>query len=1131
MNIIRKYIFLILLLPGCRQNSKQKTTNDLRLYPEPLTATIDTTHGYTINLLTGDSIKPLINSFGNRVKTGISFPFNGIKADPEKTTKPLISKAVTPERTISKTNVYPVPEKLTLIPVDTSTLKRIQSGKPAVITVTGIKMPCREPVPIKALPLRFKDNATANVQYLDVDQGMGASYVYALLEDKSGNIWLGTDGAGISKYDGVSFTHYGKKEGLSFNTVTCMLLDKSGRIWIGTEDGLNSFDGTNFTQYKETFTGNRIYSITEDKKGNTWFGTSTGLIRFDGKGFNRYSTKEGLPSDTVNTCMEDRNGNTWIGTNGGAVRFHRDQLTYFTVKDGLLSNSISSLLEDDSGHIWMGSNKGISKFDGKGITNYTEKDGLSNNVVWTMCKDMYGNIWIGTSFGGINKYDGRSLTHYSLKEGLSNSKVRSILEDRSGNIWFGTDGGGINKLNNAGFSYLAHNEVLANNRVRPIIKDKTGNMWFGTEGGGIGKYDAAIFTGSARTFSYLNKKYGANFSGQRSLLQDAAGNIWIGTNKGNIIRFNGQLFTTYPPKEGPVDNTVFDIKQDRLGNIWFAKMHDGLSKYNGQYFTAYTEKEGLPCKKIYAILEDKKGNLWFATDGAGICRFNGTELIVYSEKEGLFSKTITAVIEDRKGDLWLGTSGEGVCRFDGKRFTYYTEEQGLSNNNVWSLIEDSTGRIWAGTDKGLNCFIPQNNKYVIYNYGLQDGLKAMDFNLHSARIDNNNRLWWGTGKNIVIKDLNNPFKQYHVGSVKLNYVEINDLFYDYHNLPDSIHKKIGYSSVMPFSNCPDSLSVTYDQDHFTFHFSAIDWSAPDKIKYSYRMVGLDDTWSRPTDEPVADYRNLSHGDYQFQVKAIGQSQVWTEPYTYDFTIRPAWWQTWWFKTLAILAALAILFFVSHFIYYYQLRKQRTAMEKQLAVQYERQRISAEMHDDIGAGLSGIRLLTEMTKNKVKDEQAAAEVEKIYQSVGDISSKMKEVIWSLNTQNDDLPNLISYLQKQARQWLEHYPGQLTVELPETIPAVQVNGEARRNIVLMIKEAIHNIIKHSGADKVTMKINCDHNFTIIVADNGKGMIKDQYNSSGNGMKNLQQRMQQLNGKLLIKNENGLTLLFEIPLNPIV
>jgi signal transduction histidine kinase len=207
------------------------------------------------------------------------------------------------------------------------------------------------------------------------------------------------------------------------------------------------------------------------------------------------------------------------------------------------------------------------------------------------------------------------------------------------------------------------------------------------------------------------------------------------------------------------------------------------------------------------------------------------------------------------------------------------------------------------------------------------------------------------------------------------------------------------------------------------------------------------------------------------------------------------------------------------------------LEKQLAVQLERQRISSEMHDDIGAGLSGIKLLAEMTKNKVKDEKASNEVEKIYQSVSDISSKMREVIWSLNTENDHLSSLISYIQRQVRLWLENYPCQLSVTIPEKIPDVEISGEARRNILLTVKEAVHNIIKHSGADKVNITIACDKQLVISVADNGQGFHLDENAYAGNGLKSMRNRIDHLNGKFFMKNHQGSTLVFEVPLKPVL
>ena len=991
-----------------------------------------------------------------------------------------------------------------------------------------------------------KDEAIANIRYLDVEQGLWSSYISVLLVDKKGNIWVGAGDNGVSKYDGINFTNYSMREGLSGNSVTSIIETRNGNIWIGTYNGITLFDGVNCIQFteKEGLGNNHILSMMEDKTGNLWLGTQGGgITKFElknleeGKGvFTHYTTKEGLPGNNVTSCIEDNNGNMWFGTNYGVTQFNGNRFLHIAPWDGFDNTPISALLQDRNGNTWIGSGNGIAKFNGKSFIRYSEKEGLSDNHVSSMIEDKKGNIWISTILGGLNKFDGKRFTHFNQAQGLTNNKVIRIAEDKQGNIWCSTEGGGINKLNDASFSYKLDKSIFDYGRVRPIMKDAEGNLWFGTETGGLFKFD------NTSIVKYIIKNPDQNY-GLRSILADKTGSLWLGTTDGGgLIRFDRKNFTRFSERDGGTTLNVMSLIEDKNGAIWWGTFGNGIKKMtknnlpgNKMSLVDFSVSEGLSSNRVMTVFEDKAGNLWFCTEGGGLGKYDGTHLINYTEKEGLFSKTITSIAEDEDGNLWLGTLGAGVCKFDGKQFIYYTEQQGLSNNNVWSVLEDSLGHFWFGTDKGLTLFIPQKdsltalkNKYTIYNFGSHDGLKAIDFNLRSVCIDNNNRIWWGTGKGVPTFDLNNEFNSYVPRSLSMNFIEINDRHYDFRNLHDSAKNKITFSKVTPFYNYPDDLSLAYDQDHLTFHFSAIDWSAPDKIKYSYRMIGLDEGWSSPSAAVTADYRNLQHDNYEFQVKAIGQSQVWTKPFIYNFTIRPPWWLTWWFKLFVACIALAILFVVIRFIYLYQLRKQKAVLEKKLAVQFERQRISSEMHDDIGAGLSGVRLLTEMTKTKFKDPQSISEIEKIYQSVGDVSARMKEVIWSLNTENDSLSSLIGYLQKQARQMMEHFPCNFSITMPEKIPEIKISGEARRHIYLATKEALHNIIKHSGADRVEMNIACENKLRITIADNGKGMNPQENIPEGNGLKNMNNRMKQINGLFILKNENGLHLTFEIPLN---
>jgi ligand-binding sensor domain-containing protein/signal transduction histidine kinase len=1144
MRIHLSQVIIVLLFAGCKGKSDTKAEVNPPLYPEPLTVALNLKEGYTINQLTGDSIKPLINSLGDTIKTGVPLFIKGTVVNAPGFTNPQSAQGNTQSKKIIATNVIRVQGKPEVIPANpiaqfnkprhdtvfTEVFKNsageIITGKLIPATGTGIKL--KEPKPVKVLPMRYKDDATHDIQYLDVGQGLKYSYVNALLEDRSGNIWIGTDGYGVNKYDGVYITTYTKKEGLVSDKIRALAEDKQGNIWIGTDEGISVFDGKSFLQFteKDGLASNLVGRISSVESGDMWIGTEGILSRFTEKGIINYSTKEGMLDNSSGSVIKDKKGVYWIATSKGIHWFDGTKFSYFN--PGLKAlNDVYSILEDGKGNIWFASSSyGLTKYDGIVFTHYTEENGLPNNSIMHLMRDTDGHIWIGTRYGGVCKFDGTCFTTYKKEQGLSDDKILTMIKDGQGNIWIGTSGGGVNKLNVNGFTEKLKMEEFGNSRVRPIIKDTAGDLWLGTESAGLYKYDG-ISIGK-----YIDRNPN-KMLGFRSMFADKKGGLWIGENDGfGFYKYTNHEFRYYStPRKISSNLSVFE---DKNGILWFGTSIEGLGRFDGKELTYYSEENGLSSYRIHVFFEDKNGNFWLGTENGGLIKYDGQLFTVFSEKQGLFTKSVSAIIEDADANLWLGTFGAGLCKFDGTNFTYYTDKQGLSFNDIWSIKEDADGQIWTGTDNGLSVLIPQNDssgkfpkKYRAYSFGLQDGLKATDFNLNSVCIDDNNHIWWGTGKALITRDLNIPFTPHTPHSLSISHIEINGQYHDFLNFSDSLKNEISFTSVSLFQNYPENLSLSYTYNHLGFYFSAIEWQAPHKIKYSYRLLGLDDSWSTPSAETFVDFRNLSHASYELQVKAIGESKQWTEPISYQFTIRPPWWLTWWFKSIAALCLLAAIFLIARFIYRYQLRKQRTILEKQLAVQMERQRISSEMHDDIGAGLSGVRLLTEMTKNKMKDGDAGTEVDKIYQSVGELSAKMKEVIWSLNTENDSLSSLIAYLQKQSRQMMENYPGKFFMTIPEEIPDKKISGDARRHIHLLVKEALHNVIKHSGADRTEVSISCNDKLRIVVADNGKGMETGISNETGNGMKNMRKRTQQLDGMFFIENKNGLKLTFEIPL----
>ena len=449
-----------------------------------------------------------------------------------------------------------------------------------------------------------------------VKEGLAHSQVGAIYQDSRGNLWFGTWGGGVNKYDGETFTHFTTKEGLSHNDVWSILEDKSGNLWFGTDGGVNKYDGKTFTHFttKEGLSHNSVMSILEDKTGNLWFGTyGGGVNKYDGETFTHYTTKEACPIASEHECigglsdnrvlsiLEDKSGNLWFGTyDGGVNKYDGETFTHFTTKEacpitsehecigGLSHNRVSSILEDKTGNLWFGTyDGGVNKYDGETFTHFTTKEGLSHNRVWSILEDKAGNLWFGT-YKGVNKYDpsatlrtgSETFTHFTTKEGLSDNIVWSILEDKSGNLWFGTYGGGVNKYDGETFTHFTTKEGLSDNEVTSLLEDKGGNIWVGTYGGGVCVLhdpSAALRTGGGQDsikykWTYINTENGLADNVVVSLVFDGEGYVWVGTKKG-LSRVNPETFEvrSYGEIEGftGIECNVNASLLDSKGFLWF----------------------------------------------------------------------------------------------------------------------------------------------------------------------------------------------------------------------------------------------------------------------------------------------------------------------------------------------------------------------------------------------------------------------------------------------------------------------------------------------------------------------------------------------------------------------------------
>jgi ligand-binding sensor domain-containing protein/serine phosphatase RsbU (regulator of sigma subunit) len=841
--------------------------------------------------------------------------------------EPVVFKALAPYVDSANKNVHRInPPEIKLLGTNLPHLipGRDSLENPVTTKATGKISISRYSEPVMALAPNFKDAASYNLQYIDVDQGLSSSYVMNILEDSRGNLWFANWTAGVSVYDGKSFVHFKEMNGFMSNYIWTIHEDKKGNMWFGSDGlGVCKYDGTVFTEYSvsDGLASNLILDIDEDSEGNLWFATGEGLSKFDGENFINYTTAQGLSSNSLTSLLFDHNGDLWIATDGGGInKYHGTEtkgFTHYTTENGLPTNEINVLYEDSNDNIWIGTYEyGVCLFDGYSFFTYGTQQGLSGDMIHTITEDGYGNIWFGTEGGGACMFDRSSFVYFTENEGLSTNIVRSIIRDSDGNIWLGTYGAGVNKYNEKSFENYTDRQGLLGPIVRNIIEDRNGNLWF-AQNSGVSKYNG-------KSFEHYTTDQGLNNGVIRQILEDHEGNLWFATNGGGVNKFDGENFTYYTTREGLSSDVVLCIYEDTEYNLWFGTNGGGITKFDGENFYHLTTDQQLANNTIRSIIQDKNGNFWFGTNGSGLDKFDGTTITHNTRMEGLSEDFVLSLLEDNEGNLWAGTEG-GLSKWVNDTIITISVAQGLSNSIVYSIIQDQDNNFWVSTENGLNLLTPLDSlHYRITTYGKLDGLKGVDFYTNSVCLDSENRLWWGSGKALTMLDLN-KYEQIKVApKISLNDISLEQTFVDYRSLHDTVSKgytvylsetnttplnKISYTGVKPFSNCPENLELPYNINHLTFHFSAIDWSAPHKIKYQYKLEGLDKNWSPVLSENRAIYSNLPWGSYTFKVKAIGEAQLWSDILEYPIVIHPPWWFTWWAFVMYFIIGVVGIFMI------------------------------------------------------------------------------------------------------------------------------------------------------------------------------------------------------------------------------
>lgn len=753
---------------------------------------------------------------------------------------------------------------------------------------------------------------------------------------------------------------------------------------------------------------------------------------------------------------------------------------------------------------------------------YEDKGELFEPVVMEL--DHNGNVWIGGSEGVLIYSIRRNeilqhITTFNTFETRSLNNVRYLYRDAADNMWIGTNGDGIKK-------YSPHKKVfnlyrspfMTHNMVRSIYKHDDGKLYVGLWRDGLDIYEEG-----GRFLERI-----ANIASDNKFSVNTIDAICRENYKYLWMHFEGKylgLFNVQNKKfenlTSAVDSLGLPEQRDYFSPFLFRRVNGEVYFNYGEYLLSMTpEIKGykaalvhrFPGEILNCYYEDYMGN-----------QYVGTQATLYAKEVGsvkwkmipLPSGTVVKSINKNAHKQLLVATTRGLFILDANyhQLQHYNSYDfpALINDYFYGVLLDDKDRIWVSHNKGLSQINPVDNTITTFNH--EDGLQSNEFNTGAFFKSVDGELFFGGIRGVngfyPRNFRNNPF----VPKVIIKRMEVLDRPYESDTAISLLHH----------------IELPYNQNTIAIEFVPLEYTNPLKNKVQYKLEGADEDWVEAGTFRMARYTNLRPGTYTFNVRASNNDDMWNStPTTLEIVIRIPFWQSLWFRFLLLLLLLGIAYYFSTLYLDYKIRHEKLKLEKEQAVDQERARISSDMHDDLGSGLSTIRLLSEIAKRKIQDPSQTREIERISEAAGELVDKMSEIIWAMNSSNDSLENLIAYMRSFAADFLEHAHITHQFSIPESIPNVKLSGGTRRNIYLAVKESLHNVVKHAQATEVLIEVKMQQHMTILIKDNGKGFDQEKVRLFGNGLKNIQKRMQAIGGHADITSQNGTIVFLDIPLN---
>ena len=905
-------------------------------------------------------------------------------------------------------------------------------------------------------------------QQYSVEQGLGQSQVSAICQDLNDNIWISTLG-GISKFDGQSFKSYTETDGLADNYTNCIFADSKNNIWTGTHNGLSRLNNKGFKTFR-FLNGpgdNIIRDVLEDVNGNIWVLTFLHLYSIHDDSVIKHTIVRDN-YDRIMSMHYDKTGRLWVALryNGIYCLESGHWIKKLDLKNaGIEKEYIVQITEGFSdGQLLLLTSNNLYEIADSSVKPLTKLMPLPGNNFIYLFRDKTGMLWFVTGSGIFQFTDGKWQI-YNASNGLTEIPTLCIFQDREQNLWFGTSGDGVFRFfPHPWFYYSQFNGIHA--IAMAMVEGRDGKLYIGTDGYGI-------FSMADNVFTHYPIPSQSKVEQQISFISQGMGNeLLVGTRNNNIWKFKGNHFEQVHFKN--LNTCINNLYMDSTGGFWICGCN-GLYYYKNDWL----EKRGNGfIAKIYPL--EKNNFLISYYKGMGIMDSSGKITMI---TDSLIEQSHIMNIIEQNGVYFIATSNKGLIIYDNrnKKTRHYTQRTGISSDFVYSLVRDKTGGIWMGTGRGLNkiSYNATSDSFYISDYSRKGDISSGEFNQDAAVCDSGNKLWFGTAS----------------GLMQFSPVEKKPMDY------------------MP----PLVLSVDKQfkkENHLSFSFNCASFENRDKISYQYKLEGQDKDFTEPSSTQNVIYPGLPPGDYNFQVRAIDhESRLSSNLASFAFKIKPAFYQTIFFKLLMYGIFIGIVFGVIRYRSLQKDKRQREIENIKLAEQANlRQQAAEDFHDELGNTITRIQLLADVVKSKLRTggTEVDSQLDRIKENVSLLYQGTRDVIWALNPQSDKIQEVICRLTNTGIELFQETDTCFTVNNKNVHHCDQVlPGHNGRNILLIFKEAMNNIVKHAKASCVILTLEKnDRSLEITLQDNGIGFNKEIV-KKGYGTLNMAKRAQKIDG----------------------